>query len=304
MSGGRATLLILSAVCLTLTCLAMLLAPNADAGPADGGLRLNQLQIVGTGESYKQAPASGLLTLVRLSGKKNAQKLDFGEPPLAAQLDQGARALSFDIAYDPKGGLFKTPAAAAMADDLLDKDFTEAMAAPGFKVVHVLDVDYRSSCLTLRTCLGQVVAWSQAHPGHLPIMISLTSNSEKTPMPGAATPQAWDGAALAALEREITAAIPPDMLLTPRDVKGSSPSLRQAVLEHGWPLLASARGEVIVLLNDTPAKVALYDGQTMFVTAPESAPNAAFIAIADPRTDGARITAAVKAGFMVVTTRR
>jgi hypothetical protein len=77
--------------------------------------------------------------------------------------------------------------------------------------------------------------------------------------------------------------------------------LRQAVLEHGWPLLASARGEVIVLLNDTPAKVALYDGQTMFVTAPESAPNAAFIAIADPRTDGARITAAVKAGFMVVT---
>ncbi len=57
MGGGRAaTVLILGELCLTLACLVMLLAPEANAAPADGGLKLNPIQIVGTGESNKQAP--------------------------------------------------------------------------------------------------------------------------------------------------------------------------------------------------------------------------------------------------------
>jgi hypothetical protein len=58
MGGGRTAtvLLILGALCLTLACLVMLLAPEANAAPADGGLKLNPIQILGTGESDKQAP--------------------------------------------------------------------------------------------------------------------------------------------------------------------------------------------------------------------------------------------------------
>src|ERR1700753_2183709 len=80
----------------------------AFAADADGGLKLNQIQRVGTGESYKLAPRDSMLRLIRLGGKKNAQKLDFEQPSLDAQLDNGAGSLSFDLAYDPKGGLFKS----------------------------------------------------------------------------------------------------------------------------------------------------------------------------------------------------
>ena len=48
-----------------------------------------------------------------------------------------------------------------MAMDLLPDDYITAMAKPGFKVIHVLDVDYQSSCLALADCLKQVAAWSK-----------------------------------------------------------------------------------------------------------------------------------------------
>ena len=105
----------------------------------DANLRLNQLQFVGTADSYKMAPSDQILSLVSMGGKKDAEALDFGEPPLAQQLDAGARALEFDIAYDPQGGLFKSPAGASMAGELLDPQYVAAMSQPGFKVIHVLD---------------------------------------------------------------------------------------------------------------------------------------------------------------------
>jgi hypothetical protein len=271
-------------------------------------LRLNQLQMVGTAESYKLAPSAAVLSMVRMGGKKDAEALDFSEPPLTDQLDAGARALSFDVAYDPKGGLFKNPALASMAGELLDPDYVAAMSVPGFKVIHVLDVDYRSSCLTLKDCLDQVAAWSRGHKNHMPIVLALHTNDTKTPMPGATRPQACDAAALEALEGEIKAVFKPNEIITPSQVMGAHATLREAVQAGNWPTLAQARGKVIFLLDDSAAKVAIYAGpsqslagKTMFVTADEASPLASFIAIDDPVKDAARIDADVKAGFIVRT---
>ena len=135
------------------------LPASADCAKTCDSLRLNEIQIVGTGESYKQRPGDGMLSLIRLGGDDGANALDYAQPPVADQLDAGARSLEFDIAYDPKGGLFKNPAGASMADELLDDGYAAAMSAPGFKVIHVPDIDFKSSCMTLRDCLGQVAAW-------------------------------------------------------------------------------------------------------------------------------------------------
>jgi len=45
------------------------------------------------------------------------------------------------------------------------------MEKPGFKVMHVQDVDYRSACEPFTACLAEVRAWSKAHPNHLPVFI-------------------------------------------------------------------------------------------------------------------------------------
>lgn len=283
---------------------------NEYCSPAwmDANLRLNQLQVVGTAESYKQKPDSAVMGLIRMGGKKGAEALDYGMPTLAAQLDNDVRALSFDVAYDPQGSLFSSPAGAGMAMDLLPDGYAGAMAKAGFKVIHVLDIDYRSSCLALADCLHQVAAWSQAHPRHLPIVISLTTNDTRTPMPGATKPLACDEAAMNALEGEIRAAFMPDQIITPDQVQGSHASLREAVMAHAWPKLGAARGKVIFVLDDSAAKARAYqgarkslEGRAMFIAADESAPLAAFLSMPDPVKDGARIQAAVRSGFMVIT---
>jgi hypothetical protein len=274
----------------------------------DAHLRMDQLQVVGTAESYKQRPDKALMGLIRMGGKKDAEALDYGLPAISSQLDNDVRALSFDVAFDPKGGAYKNPAGAGMSMDLLPGDYLAAMGKPGFKVMHVIDIDYNSSCLALRDCLEQVAAWSRAHPRHLPIVITLRTNDARTPMPGATKPLPCDGAAMDALDTEIRAVFHDGEFITPDMVQGQYTSLREAVTAHAWPRLGAARGKVVFVLDDSADKAKSYqgarkslEGRAMFVTAPETAPNAAFIAIADPVKEQARIQAAVKAGFMVTT---
>jgi hypothetical protein len=274
----------------------------------DANLKLDQLQIVATAESYKQRPDQALRNLIRMGGKKDAEALDYGLAPLTEQLDSDVRGLQFDVAYDPQGGAYKNPAGAGMAMDLLPDDYIHAMEKPGFKTIHVLDVDYRSSCLALQDCLKQVAAWSKSHPGHLPIFISLKINDTRTPIPGATKPVTCDDTALDALDAEIRANFAPDKIITPAQMQGSHASLREAAMAHAWPSLAQARGKVIFVLNDGAARAKAYQGQrkslegrAMFVATDDASPLAAFASIPDPVKDSARIRQAVQQGFMVVT---
>lgn len=274
----------------------------------DTNLRINDLQQVGTADSAKQRPDKALLGLIRMGGKKDAEALDFGEPALATQFDNDARVLSFDVAYDPQGGAYKSPAGAGMAMDVLPDDYIKAMSRPGFKTIHVLDVDYQSSCLMFSDCLRQVADWSKAHPRHLPIVILLHTNDSKTPMPGATKPVACDETALNGLDQEIRAVFAPDQIITPDQLQGSHASLREAAAAHAWPLLGASRGKVIFVLDDNPAKVQAYqgrrkslEGRAMFVTADETSPLAAFVAFPDPVKDQSRIQAAVRLGQMAIT---
>lgn len=281
---------------------------RCDSKWMDDNLRLDQVQMIGTAESYKQRPTDAVMRLIRMGGRKQAEALDYGQPSLAAQLDNDVRALSFDVAYDPKGGLFKNPAGASMAMDLLPDEYVEAMRKPGFKTIHVLDVDYNSSCLALADCLKQVADWSNAHPRHLPIVIALRTNDAKTPMPGATKPLDCDTAALDALDAEVRAAFPADRIVTPDQVQGSHASLREGVMAHNWPKLGESRGKILFVLDDTPEKIRAYqgarkslEGRAMFVAADKTSPVAAFVSLPDPQKDTARIAGAVKSGFIVMT---
>jgi hypothetical protein len=72
-------------------------------------------------------------------------------------------------------------------------------------------------------------------------------------------------------------------------------------MAKAWPRLGAARGKLIFVFNDKPEKTRMYQGKLMFVTEPESAPGAAFLAVEDPVAGSQRIAKAVKAGFMVIT---
>ncbi len=279
--------------------------PNC-GGCDNAELHLNDIVTVGTHNSYKQAIDPKIFAFLMSQLPKMAPTLDYSHTPLTGQLNDGARAIEIDVAYDPNGGLFSHPRAAAFLGVPLPDGYADTMSKPGFKVLHVQDVDFRSSCVTLHDCLAILKGWSRAHPNHVPIL--LTFNAKDDSLPQQTQALKFDAAAFDALDAEIRSVLGPNDLITPDDVQGTYPTLREAVLQHGWPTLATSRGKFILALDEEGEKIALYrgnrkslEGRVMFVNAPEDSPAAAYLTLNEALTDTAHITKDVTMGFLVRT---
>ena len=276
----------------------------------DSHLRMNQLQLIGTHNSYKLALPDDELAAHRAVDAEGADSIDYAHRPLAEQLDRGLRSLELDVYLDPQGGRYLDPPGAhrrGYAQSPWTSDQRQKMQRPGFKVMHLADIDFRSSCLTLQECLSIIRTWSQAHPRHLPILLTLNAKDGRSGA-GAVQPLPFDAAAFDALDAEIHTALPDNQLITPDRVQGAYPTLRDAVRADGWPLLGQARGKVLLALDEDARKVALYrgarrslEGRAMFVNSGETSPAAAYLTLNDPLGDGTRIARAVAAGYLVRT---
>lgn len=273
-----------------------------------GALRMTDLLAVGTHNSYKlPVPAEEMAVMVAARGQA-ALGLDYGHRPLAEQLDAGARQLELDVVADPDGGRYAKPLTAFGGGTVLPPAAAAALAKPGFKTIHMPDVDFRSSCVTFVACLQEVRTWSDAHRDHVPILILINAKEGQAAMPGGVTPLAFTEGLFDALDAEVRSVFGEDRLITPDQVRGKHPTLREAVLADGWPRLSETRGKVFFALDETPAKVALYrgrraslEGRAMFVNTDEASPAAAYLTLNDPIAQKGRIAAAVAAGFMVRT---
>jgi hypothetical protein len=284
--------------------------PGCDLAALDRQLHLNDVQTVGTHNSYKQAMPPAELAAHRALDATGADGIDYAHPPLPAQLDEGARTIELDVYDDPQGGHFAHPPGAlrkGYAASPWPPEQAAQMLRPGFKVMHLADIDFRSSCQTFVVCLTQIRVWSRAHPRHVPIMILLNAKDGHGG-PGAATPMPFDERAFDALDAEARTVFAPGELITPDDVQGRYGSLREAVRAGAWPTLGAARGKVFFVLDEDAAKVALYrgrrrslEGRVMFVNIDESSPAAAYLTLNDPVRDGERIRRDVAAGFLVRT---
>ncbi|WP_291833240.1 Ca2+-dependent phosphoinositide-specific phospholipase C [Brevundimonas sp.] len=292
--------------------------PTADDVGAAGGdacarpwmdrtLRLNDLSAVGTHNSYKLA-VPGDEMAVMTAANPAARGLDYAHRSLAEQLDGGARQIEIDVLNDPEGGRYAHPRTALGSGTAVSPAFAEAMARPGFKTLHMPDVDFRSSCLTFVACLGEIRDWSRAHPDHAPILIMLNAKTGAPSLPGGVALLDFDSAAWDALDAEIRSVFAPESLITPDQVQGRHRTLREGVLAGGWPTLGQARGKVFFALDEGPRKVASYrgerrslEGRAMFINTDEASPAAAYLTLNDPVAQQARIRAAVEAGFVVRT---
>jgi hypothetical protein len=288
-------------------------ADAAKAGPGcaqawmDHNLHLNDILTVGTHNSYHMRTPPPVMALIKAASPTRWQGLDYGHPPLVGQLDDGARALELDLVYDPDGGRFAHPAGARLAGVALAPDYVAAMSKPGFKVLHIQDIDFHSSCIVFVQCLTIIRDWSRAHPRHVPILITMNTNDEKSLAPGGVDELPFTEKAYDALDAEIRSVFSGRELITPDDVRGRYPTLREAVLAHGWPTLGVTRGRILFALDEPPKHVDAYrgkrkslEGRVLFVNTDEGSPAAGYITL-NEHADVTRITADVKAGFVVRT---
>jgi hypothetical protein len=304
----------LSSVVVTLL-LAALVSDAAGANGGGGGpLRMNEIQLIGTHNSYHR----------ELSGPERAAHdavygglpiyeafLAYSHASLPNQLRrQGVRGLELDLFPDPAGGLYANPLLRQRlgAGPLTDPEWPR----PGIKVLHTEDLDYNTTCVRLVSCLRLVRRWSRANPGHLPllVMLELKGTDPVAGAIGGVPVPPWDGAALDALDAEIRSVFRPGGLITPDDVRRDGLTLEQSVLRRGWLPLRAARGRVMFLMDNNPGPIsAAYtaarpslQGRVLFTNARPGSPAAAFVKRNDPTGAAlAEIRRLVRAGYLVRT---
>lgn len=264
------------------------------AQSVDDSIKLNQIQVIGTHNSYHAgiAPSEAQLWQAKYAAAFNG--LDYQHQPLPQQFDSGVRQIELDIYADSKGGLYAHPLGPQMveqahlpADPAFDPN--GLMAKPGFKVMHVQDLDYRSTCQPFVACLQQIRDWSHAHPKHIPIFILIeTKQGSPRGQMHMTEPEPFTSSTFDALDAEIRSVFPPEEMITPDDVRGKFETLNQAVLAGNWPTLASARGKVVFLMDQRPVGPVYLEGhpslrgRVIFTNSTPGQPDAAFI----ERNDG------------------
>jgi hypothetical protein len=140
----------------------------------------------------------------------------YTHPPLEDQLDLGVRQFELDIVRDPESG--------------------EVL------VQHVPFFDDGSSCRSFTDCLTILREWSIAHPWHFPLQVLVEPKDE---MPSWSVNGHFDE-----VDAEMRA-VWGDDLFDPERLKGDHTTLRSAVVDEGWPLLAELRGGCVFVLLDT-----------------------------------------------------
>ncbi|GAB4417068.1 MAG: phosphatidylinositol-specific phospholipase C1-like protein [Bryobacter sp.] len=274
---------------------------------------MTDIQTIGTHNSYHVGLGENELAALRKVNPAAADSLAYRHAPLEQQLDWGVRQFELDVFGDSKGGLFSNPAMPRRlaAQGLpTDPPFDPAgkLQKPGFKVLHVADIDFRSSCLTLIDCLTTFRDWSRRHPGHLPIYVLLENKDGKPRGEDMVAPEPITKATLEALDQEILSVFRREELITPDDVRQGMPTLEAAVLARGWPALAKARGKFVFLL-DQERVTKLYtdghpnlEGRVMFTNGTPGTPDAAFVKANNPTGPaGERIAELVRKGYLIRT---
>jgi Phosphoinositide phospholipase C, Ca2+-dependent len=291
-------------------------AGSAAAKPhaGSGSVRMNEVQVIGTHNSYKreisEAEQDIYEAAINTPGDYD-RFLAYSHAPIAQQFaGQRVRGLELDLFPDPQGGLYDEPLVrqAVGAGPLTDPAWQE----PGIKVLHIVDVDYQTTCVRFVRCLQQMRHWSAANQGHVPlfILLELKQSDSRVVGAGGVVAPPWDAAALDGLDAEIRSVFGEERLITPDDIRRPGLSLEQSVLRRGWPTLKRSRGKVAFLLDNDPGPIRdayrvgrpNLEGRVLFTNSRRGFPDAAFVKRNEPRdANTQQIQELVRAGYLVRT---
>jgi len=250
---------------------AALVAATVQAEP----LKLNEIQILGTHNSYHQKMDTSYLETI--GGMfPEALSWDYEHLPLDQQLGHGVRSFELDLHW----------------------------TGDALRVMHVPRFDSKSSCEFFPDCLGVIKAWSDAHPKHVPIIVLMELKTELNmldPEIKPFTPEALD-----VMDAQLRAVFPEERLITPDRVRGDAATLELAVTTKGWPTLDEVRGTVLFVLHDTGELRDWYvkdrpsaEGRAMLPQSEPGEPYSAFIIENNPFSK--RIAPWLEQGYLIRT---
>ena len=274
----------------------------------DNLLALNQIQLIGTHNSYHIAPHSSVMQLIRKVMPSQADSIKYSHRPLTEQLELiGMRKFELDIFHDNKGGGYSQPLGAIMAHGINWKgnypEFDEdALKDPGMKVLHFPNFDFRSNTPNLIKALNEIEAWSIKNSYHLPIMILIETKNTGNGSSGFGIKDFVE------LEKEIKSVLNLSRIITPDEVRGKFSTLNKAIRTKGWPSLYKSRGRFIFALDNQGKELDSYlklhpqlKSAILFVSSPPGRPESAFLKINDPIRNHSLIKEKITEGYLIRT---
>ena len=274
----------------------------------DNLLALNQIQLIGTHNSYHIEPHSSVMQLIRKVMPSQADAIKYSHRPLTEQLELiGMRKFELDIFHDNKGGGYSQPLGAIMAHGINWKgnypEFDEdALKDPGMKVLHFPNFDFRSNTPNLIKALNEIEAWSIKNSYHLPIMILIETKNTGNGSSGFGIKDFVE------LEKEIKSVLNLSRIITPDEVRGKFSTLNKAIRTKGWPSLYKSRGRFIFALDNQGKELDSYlklhpqlKGAILFVSSPPGRPESAFLKINDPIRNHSLIKEKITEGYLIRT---
>lgn len=169
-----------------------------------------------------------------------------------------------------------------------------------FEVYHLPIVDEQTTCRKFTDCLRVIKTWSDGHRAHHAIVIQI----EMKDTVASEIAESY----FESLHKEIRSVWPDNRVFTPDELQGSEPTLRDAVMKHGWPTLGELRGQVLFALDDVKSNRDLYTrnltslaGRILFADSLPSQPIAAIAILNDALVSASVITEALAANMLVRT---
>jgi len=277
-------------------------------------IRLHEIQLIGTHNSYHLAPHAQVGSLIGTVSDSLLKSIEYSHRPLPEQLEQlQVRQLELDVYADPEGGLFANPigrslVVAAGQDPGPDPNADGSLIQPGFKVLHAPGFDFLTTVTTLRQAFLQVRTWSKSRPDHLPVMI-LLELKESAPGPTGVKVVRYSPELLQQLNALICEIFPADSRFSPQDLCAAEDTcVRDAVLRCGWPLLRDVRGRVFFCLDNEGPWTERYlqacatpKEAILFVSVSPEHPQAAWLKKNDPEQQFAEIQSLVDRHFLIRT---
>ena len=279
-------------------------------------LKINEIQIIASHNSYRKATHKPIFRRVRffkvfIPKEYDPKAWDYAHLPLVEQFDHyNVRGIELDVYYDPEGGRYYKRKGNWLVFQSA-KSRNPALLKPGFKIIHIPEVDYNTHYATFVEALTALKSWSDLHPEHIPIYVNVEIKNAALGnyIPWKALPKAvpFSEKAADALDAEIKSVFGESLnqVITPDEIRGAYATLNEAVTKKGFPTLSQAKGKIFFIADGGEREYAQghpsLSGRVMFTYAPPRSPECAFIIANDPKSGQDSIRQWVKDGYMVRT---
>jgi hypothetical protein len=265
---------------------------------------LNHYRVLASHNSYKKLPNPRVIKFLkrykkRLGAENDPEQIDYGHDPLVVQLDSfNIRGFELDVNYDPKGGLYYKRSLNGFIPGLAKRSKQAELKNPGFKLLHIADVDYETHYFTLKSALKELRQWSTNNPNHEPLFVNIEAKgfhpgneSKFLKFLGFKRALPFNQEAYTDLDKEILEEIPRQMIFTPSDLKSTYYSIKERLETIGWPTLHECKGKIFFILEGHNQHQYNPDGKDrpMFVYSQPNGEHTAFVVRNEPQGKEAEI---------------